>query len=453
MQKAFGPINIVEIMNENYRLRKFGADKIALLVLFVLALLIAQIIIKTRSKLELSEPIELSNTGLSLSIPLGNGGESDEKWHYDENTFSLGSYLFIGATEPSAYVFCRYLLAPEMISPEIWFARKAAGVQGAVEEISRIQKENLNIDWARIECPDTLLSIFLGTVELPHNRRFNIEVNQMTLEMGLAQKVFEQVIESLIVRDNPKLDTGRDIIAKIKNDGLDGFLVNRDKKNNFMIMNSRKQNIGFALEVLIDSDSGDDFNIQAASHFYLTGLNNREKGAFYRGENNIEEFAWQSQILETTEKAYTKTVLDEDGIITVVKYSNLEAGEERYKFGPTMIPEIFIEPILSRMLQDDIKEIVIDVIDSEGDIIPIYISSIEAEAENNEEYVFRIDFMGEQDVFERVYLDRKKQISRIILQQNQRYIFESTSLENIAEAFPERADIILTRDEKLKSIF
>ena len=131
--------------------------------------------------------------------------------------------------------------------------------------------------------------------------------------------------------------------------------------------------------------------------------------------------------------------------------------EKRYKFSPTMIPEIFIEPLLSQMLQDDINEIIIDIINSDGSIIPVYISYTEADegiAENSDAiYAFRIDFMSEQDFSEYVYLDQQKQISRIILHQNQQYVLEKTSLENIAEAFPERADIILTRDEKLKSIF
>jgi hypothetical protein len=457
LQKAFKAITIAGIMNENYRLRKIGADKIALLVLFVLALLIAQIIITARSKLELSEPIELSYAGLSLSIPFGNGWESDKKWYYDENGFSLSSYLFIGTTEPSAWIFCRYHLAPEIISPEIWFEQKAAKIKGVVEEINRIQKDNLNIDWARIECPDTILSIFLGTVELPHNHRLNIEINQMTLETGLAQKVFEQVIESLIFRDNSKLDTGKETVAKIKSEGLDSFLVNKDKQKNFMITNSRKRNIGFALEVLLDSDSSDDFNIQAASHFYLTGQENQEQGASYRGKNSIEEFVWQSQTLEATNKTYSKTVLDETGIVTVVKYSNVGMRENRYELGPTMIPEIFIEPILSQMLQDGIDEIIVDIIDSEGRIIPVFISYIEADKDITKNpdaiYVFRIDFISKQDFSEHVYLDRQKQISRIILHQNRQYILEKTTLENIAQAFPEQADIILTRDEKLKSVF
>ena len=457
MQKAFRPITIAGIMNENYRLKKFGADKIAFLSLFVLALLIAQVIITTRSKLELSKPIELSYAGLSLSIPLGNGWESNKKWYYDENGFSLSSYLFIGAKEPSAWIFCRYLLAPEIIPPEIWFERKAAEVNGVIEEINRTQKGNLNIDWAKIECPDTILSIFLGTVELPYNHRLNIEINQMILETDLAQKVFDQVLESFIVRDNKKLDTGKETVTKIKSGGLDSFLVSKDKQNNFIITNSKKRNIGFALEVLLNSESSDDLNIQAASHFYLTGQDNQEQGAFYQGKNNIEEFVWQSQILKTTDKTYSKIVLDEAGIITVVKYSNVGMEEKRYKFSPTMIPEIFIEPILSQMLQDDIDEIIVDIIDSDGKIIPVYISYNQANkgiTENSDTiYVFRIDFMSGQDFSELVYLDQQKQISRIILQQNQQYVFEKTSLENIVEAFPERADIILTRDERLKSIF
>ena len=53
--------------------RKYGADKIALLVLFAGALLIASLITSVKSKIILSEPITLSYLGLSASMPAGNG--------------------------------------------------------------------------------------------------------------------------------------------------------------------------------------------------------------------------------------------------------------------------------------------------------------------------------------------------------------------------------------------
>jgi hypothetical protein len=444
-------------MNVKHSLKKLEADKIALLGLFVLALLIGQLIVKKRSALIFSEPIELAHSGLSISIPVGNGWESERKWQYHENAFSLSSYFIIGSTKPAALAVCRYILAAESISPETWFEQKAVELNGVIEEINRIQKDNLNIDWAQIEHPDTILSIFLGTVELPYDRQLNIEVHQMTLETGLAEKVFTRVIESLVLEDKQQLNNGIETIAKIKSKGLNSFLDNQSKQTNFLIQNLLNRSVGFAIEVLINSDSNDNFNIEAASHLYLTEPDKQEQGAFFRGKNNLEEFIWQSRAVVMGKQTYTKTILYENGIITVIRNSNLQTYEKSYNFGPTMIPEIFIESILSQMLQDNFKEITIDIIDSDGAIIPMFASFIESRedisADEDAAYVVKLELMGEQDLSELVYLDQNKQISRVILQQPRKYILERTSLENIAAEFPERADEILKRNEKLQNIF
>jgi hypothetical protein len=61
-------------MDKTYDIRKIGGDKIALLGLFVVSLIIAHAIVVSKSAILLSEPITLADTGLSVSMPLGNGG-------------------------------------------------------------------------------------------------------------------------------------------------------------------------------------------------------------------------------------------------------------------------------------------------------------------------------------------------------------------------------------------
>ena len=83
-------------MNETYESKKYGIDKIAFLGLFILSILIAQLIVKSNSKILFSEPIELAHSGLSLSVPLGRGWQSDGQWKYEEGAFVLGSKFVVG---------------------------------------------------------------------------------------------------------------------------------------------------------------------------------------------------------------------------------------------------------------------------------------------------------------------------------------------------------------------
>jgi len=85
-------------MNEFEKEKKYGSDKIALLGFFVLAVLTAYIITALKSAVTLTDPIELGYTGLSVSMPNGNGWKSEQQWNYEQNTFVRRSFSALSST-------------------------------------------------------------------------------------------------------------------------------------------------------------------------------------------------------------------------------------------------------------------------------------------------------------------------------------------------------------------
>ena len=84
---------IAKYMDGPHETKKLKADKIALLGILITALLIARFVVGLRSAVTLSEPIELSRTGLAISVPAGNGWQSKKLWVYQEYGFILNSYF------------------------------------------------------------------------------------------------------------------------------------------------------------------------------------------------------------------------------------------------------------------------------------------------------------------------------------------------------------------------
>ena len=91
LQKKRRAISITAYMDKTYDIRKIGGDKIALLGLFIVSLLIARIIVISKSAILLSEPIPLTDTGLSVSIRSDNGGGVPTHW---EKACSSYKYAF-----------------------------------------------------------------------------------------------------------------------------------------------------------------------------------------------------------------------------------------------------------------------------------------------------------------------------------------------------------------------
>jgi len=184
-------------MDKTYDIRKIGGDKIALLGLFIVALLIARIIVASKSTLILSEPIQLTQAGLSVSMPAGNGWKSEKQWKSRENAFSLSSSFAIGSDEPTARARCRYLLAAETTTPQIRFEQMASEVDGAIIKTDWMQIDTLTIDWALIEKPQTPLSFIFGTAKLPNNHQLDIEVHQIMGDAEMAELAFKRIVKSL----------------------------------------------------------------------------------------------------------------------------------------------------------------------------------------------------------------------------------------------------------------
>jgi hypothetical protein len=204
LHKTHQIITMAAIMDDSHGNKRHEYDKIALLGLFVLSLLMAYLIVSFKSRLQFSDPIRLSKTGLSVSMPSGNGWQSDKQWNNQGNIFSLSSLFPRGSHRPSAWASCQYLLSAETTTPRVRFEQRASAINAVVTQTNQTQIDTLKIDWARIEMPELHLSIFFGTARLPDNRQLDIEVGQIAGEVELLERIFKRIIESLKLEDNPR---------------------------------------------------------------------------------------------------------------------------------------------------------------------------------------------------------------------------------------------------------
>ena len=440
-------------MNDTYRIRKLGGDKIALLGIFVVALLTARLVVALKSALVLSEPIELTHSGLSLSMPAGNGWQSETQWKHQENAFTLSSDFALASGRPTARAHCRYLLAATKTTPQMWFTEKASQIDGAIVEMGQTQTATLTIDWAHVQKAEVLLSVFLGTAKLPSNRQLNIEVREITGEADLAELIFEHIVNSVDFEDNQLIGAGAEVIAQIKSKGLDSFLSNQNQQTFFLIKDSRKRSVGFTMDVIVDSGAEDELNIEAAGLFYMRDRNTFEQVGSFQGNNNFDAFVWKSETHSPTRRSRTEIILDEAGLMTVRKFDARPQGNGNY-LGPTAIPDIFLDQVLREMLESSKEEIVVDMIGADGKVTPAFIYGIEAQddiaADDEAAYVLKLELLDGRGFSEHIYLDGRKQIYRRLVRQQDVYILESATMEDIVREFPERAEYILRKNGMLE---
>jgi hypothetical protein len=441
------------IMNDTYGTNKPGYDKIALLGLFIAALLIAHFMVVLKSRISFSDPIRLPQTGLSVSMPVGQSWQSEEKWQYQENMFSLSSLFPRGSDRPTTGANCRYLLSAETTTPQIRFEQRAFGIDAVIAETNQTQAGTLTIDWARIDKPELHFSMFLGTASLPDNRQLDIEVSQIAGDGELAELVFKHIIETLIFEDNQHLKAGAEIVAEIKRRGLAGFLDNQNRQAYFLIKDPAKRTIGFTMDVIVESGTEAQPNIRSAGLFYIRGQSTMEQGTSFQCSNNIDEFVYKSEISHRTGRSGTETILDGRGVITVRKFQ-AKPNEKTYHLGPAAIPDVFLDQVLMQMLESGRSQIIVDIIEAGGKIIPTYITAIEVAkdltADEDAAYAFMLELLDGRGFSEKIYLNDGKQIYLRLVRQDNIYILERAEVESIVNEFPEHAEHILRNNQMLR---
>lgn len=202
LQKTSLLISIAAHMNDYGMEKKFGGDKVAILGLFVVALLAARFLVVIRSAIPLSEPIQLTEAGFSVSMPTGNGWQSENQWTYRDDIFTLDSIFTIDPRRPTAGARCQFRLTAQTTTAEREFEHQAFEIGGRVVEKGRIHLDSITIDWARIDNPQIPLKMILGFARLPGDRQLDIAVYQIAGNDELARRVFERIIGSLQFKEN-----------------------------------------------------------------------------------------------------------------------------------------------------------------------------------------------------------------------------------------------------------
>jgi hypothetical protein len=424
--------------------KKHEYDKIALLGIFALSLLAAYLIVSFRSRLLFSDTIELSQTGLSVSMPSGQSWQSEEQWNYRDNMFSLSSLFPRGSERPTAWASCRYLLSAETATPQIRFEQRAAAIDAVVMQTNRIQAGSLTIDWARMEIPELNFSMFFGTSILPDNRQLDIEVGRIALEAELTERIFNRIIESLKFEDNRLLKDGAEIVAEIKSRGIDSFLNNQNRQIYFLVTDQTKRNIGFTLDTIIgpgmdDPAQDNQPDIRAKSQFYIRGQNSVEHIASFQCSNNLDEFVYKSATSDSNGRSRAEIILDAD--VITIRELQAPSGEKSCQSGPAMIPDIFFNQLLTQMLDSEKNRIIVDIIEATGKIIPAHIAAVEvgkdSDADEKTAYIFKLELLDGRKFSERLYLNDQKQVYKRLVRQDKLFTLERTSAENIANEFPE----------------
>jgi hypothetical protein len=434
---------------------KHIARTIALPALLVISLLVARLVMHSKTGIRMSAPIELNRSGLSVSIPSGNGWKCEEKWAYENNIFSASSILNVGGATNRSYAQCRYLLATRAGTPQELLDEEHAKAKAI--ETGQITAGQLTVNWASINT-DAGIEIILGVCELAGGRQLEIEVLQVAEEQGLAKQVFEKIAKSVRFSDNGFLQAGTRLLSEIRDEGVKGVLAGDADGRTvslFAIADPRGRTIGFTMDAMAAIQTDANTTINAADYYYLREPVPDEQVSFFRGGADLRQFTWRvetnsrvgPQGIELTADSGKLSVRRLQTSLAVDRRAGRETSE--YELGEATVPDIILGPVLTKIMDSNEQAVIIDVVRSEGIITPAYIEKMPPAKGQTDSNSVRMEWLDGRGYWQQTYYDTSKKAVKIVLGQKSTYTLSPADANEIIKIFPERADFVRDKNKVL----
>lgn len=442
-------------MRESYEFKKPGIDKITLLGLFVLALLLAHLIVLSKKTVRLNKPVELHPFGLSISLPTGAGWRAQSRWTCRKNAYQISS-LF--ASTPDSFetvVNCTYSLAPLKLEPDDWFNQIASSYSAQIINkdtiITAQPDQNLTFSCARLKADDRLLDIRLATTELPYGKRLDIELHNYSGDSELAEETFKKVLQNAGFQDNKILAAAASVVDKIKKTGIDN-LLEANQNSFFLIENLQQKAIGFTNTITTTSAvsepfSQDRLNAEIADYQYIRDAFPSEHLALFKCNGSISRFSYKSETASLIGRTGHEIILDPNGIVTL-KSSKDRPRPQKFRPSSLAVPNLLLDQVLIQMLTDNQKTMLIEMINYDGKIIPALITKKQQSdnlVDQIESHTFNVELLDGSGFTQQIYLDSRPQISKALLFYDNKYILVRCSQEKILNLFPEKAGYLLRK--------
>jgi len=379
--------------------------------MFAFGLLIAGLIVVRRSRIEMSEPVQLPYSGLSLSLPAGPGWERSPGWSYATgNEFNLSAVLHIGSRHSEVAVHCRYLLASPETDPEQLLTDRLAAATLQEARSGRIVN-NVTVHWVQIA--DT----FLGVAALDHGRMLEIMVKAQA-DRSLADKVFRLVAESVVFESDEFISRGADFIRRFRSRGLGDIIQQQnvaDVESIYLVNNAMDKPAGFQIETFRKSAGGSDWSSVAVERIRSTvGPRDQTRRSHFECADDLDRFLWRTDrmSLRAARPIATEIELADDGSMQIRGATPLK--ELTWQPGDGAVAEILIDRIARAFLDAYANEALIDVIFADGAIVPAVISTVNVAGDTQNKwdaaYSVRIRFLHGRDAYVQSYFDFKKNL-------------------------------------------
>lgn len=401
--------------------KRYSLTEIGLLAFFVLSLIAAQMVVKVRQRIVLSEPITLAGSGLSVCKPVSAGWESTASWQYgSDNSLTLVAQQFQGTNREVEILWHYQLCSPTESTREI-LQRRAEQASAIFGEVQTLEQP-IPMDFAPIHAADRSgRTFYVGIAKLDFGRSIELQVLPRRADLFFAENLFRTLASSIDYQPSPQLQGGKDLTADLWDSLQNNLLPSGGKDHDaFVIKNAQKQPLGFYYNQYAYPGGKTNGNLQLSNRQYDLKLSMIDSSLSVNSDEKT--FLWKSTVQQIglgQPRNYTITK-ESDGALKVDVDFDSDQNRQ-YQSNCLLVPELLLPQAAKLFLEnvDDSTEqtdrtVVVDVLSAQGFVVPTILEKVDpanalAKSEDIASVV-KVDFLNHPQSFEELYFDADGQL-------------------------------------------
>ena len=431
------------IARMNYEhIKRYSLTEIALLGFFVLGLMVAQMIVKVRHRLILSDSIPLIGSGLSVSMPTNSGWEYETKWRYEsDNSVVLVGQRQIGRFRDVS-VHWRYCLsnsngsAKEILEQRIQHSGarinlvKATATSGPVPLEYGIISPASNSDGP----------FYLGVASLDFGRHLELRVYSYRMDLDDAEHIFRILADSIRYELPLPIEHGKALTETFWDTAIQSSIFHDKQDEAFLVKNITNQPIGYGHYQYASRTVDGRTQLQISFRQYEHNVSLLESTCWLNGGD--KGFTWKTTFQRAGVNGPRIYTLAGQPNGTVTLHTNFD-DDKQFTSDSLFLPELFLPQCVLLLLNAQENNVVVDVLSPDGMIVPTAIEKIDvgsATARSEQiAYAVKIDFLNNPHSFEEFYFDvNKKFVGRFEQQGPKQRLWDMTTLEELERLFGEK---------------
>lgn len=389
------------------KVKRYSLIEAVLLAIFALGLLIAAIIVKQRTRVELSEPTILDGAGLAVFLPDNPDWRRTPSWQYEQSEDCMTLVgKFRSQVHGSIEVRWRYYFVTPPGTEKELLKSQARRVGAEIKEFDSAG-ENRKMVYAKMISGSTPKEeYYMGLMRLDFDRSVELLVQSRGMSHIYEEDIFLSLANKVQYQMPVEVADGRTFLDSLVKLGLHNAPLNGMVDEAYLI----KDPVGSVLGYYFARHS---LYIDQGKRLRRVQIRYADKST-YNMESTLcfepdeKEFHWETSVRYPGNKESQTYKIEHDDNGHILITSNVE-GTQSLWINRLVLPEPLLTQAAVNFLKTEYRSVVIDVFSGSGQLVPVRlenISPLQAKAKSESTaFVVRLNYLHHEDSYEDLLLD------------------------------------------------